>query len=212
MSRLTPGHDASLVESAQVTPTGSLPSALLVALARQEPEHREAGVPAAPPPEPTASQRTALRALVEPATPDMPGRDSGSRRREARGLVSLPGGAASRRPTRRDHGPGPAAAVGPDRLVEGPARAGGPPGTAEPGPPAAAPVERLWREHLTGATRCTRDRLVLHYVPLVRTLAQRLAVSLPAHIDLSDLAQSGVFGLIDAIERFDPARCPRFES
>ena len=39
-----------------------------------------------------------------------------------------------------------------------------------------------------------------------------MAAGLPAHIDVADLVQSGVFGLIDAVERFDPQRCPRFES
>jgi RNA polymerase sigma factor for flagellar operon FliA len=52
----------------------------------------------------------------------------------------------------------------------------------------------------------------VHYTPLVRAVAHRVAAGLPTYVDQSDLVQSGVFGLIDAVIRFDPARCPRFES
>lgn len=86
----------------------------------------------------------------------------------------------------------------------------------EPPPCAPRPVvdgcpDRLWVDHLTLSSRDTRDRLVLHYVPLVRALARRLCTGLPAHVDPADLTQSGMFGLIEAIDRFDPARNPRFE-
>jgi RNA polymerase sigma factor for flagellar operon FliA len=74
------------------------------------------------------------------------------------------------------------------------------------------PVERLWDTYLAAPTRPVRDRLLVHYTPLVRAVAHRTAVGLPAHVDIADLIQSGVFGLIDAVERFDPERCPRFES
>ena len=73
-------------------------------------------------------------------------------------------------------------------------------------------VDELWSQYLAAPTRPLRDRLVLHYAPLVRAVAHRVAAGLPSYVDHADLAQSGVFGLIDAVERFDPARCPRFES
>jgi RNA polymerase sigma factor for flagellar operon FliA len=77
---------------------------------------------------------------------------------------------------------------------------------------AEGPVAALWREHLAAPSRATRDNLVLHYVSLVRAVAHRMAGGLPAHVDLADLVQSGVFGLLDAIERFDPVQCARFET
>ncbi len=86
---------------------------------------------------------------------------------------------------------------------------------AQPEPVAPRPateVERLWEAYLAGPTRPVRDRLLVHYTPLVRSVAHRVAAGLPSYVDLSDLVQSGVFGLIDAVERFDPERCPRFES
>ena len=84
-------------------------------------------------------------------------------------------------------------------------------------PPAASgpvdePLDRQWTEYLAEPTREARDRLVVRYTPLVRVVAHRVMVGLPTHVDHADLTQSGIFGLIDAIERFDPQRCPRFES
>jgi len=74
------------------------------------------------------------------------------------------------------------------------------------------PLDRQWTEYLAAPTREARDRLVVRYTPLVRVVAHRVLVGLPTHVDHADLTQSGIFGLIDAIERFDPRRCPRFES
>ena len=57
-----------------------------------------------------------------------------------------------------------------------------------------------------------RDRLVLHYAPLVKYVAGRVGTGLPAHVDVSDLIQSGIFGLVDAIEKFEPERGLKFET
>ena len=40
----------------------------------------------------------------------------------------------------------------------------------------------------------------------------RAAGRLPGHVDAADLAQAGMFGLLEAVERYDPGRCPRFEN
>ena len=78
--------------------------------------------------------------------------------------------------------------------------------------PIAVPVDELWTAFLANPTRAVRDRLVVHYTALVSAVAHRVAGGLPSHVEHADLVQSGVFGLIDAVERFDPVRCPRFES
>ena len=70
----------------------------------------------------------------------------------------------------------------------------------------------LWAAHHTAPCRRTRARLAVHYRPLVRMVAHRTAERLPGHVEPADLVQSGVFGLLDAIDRFDPDRCSRFES
>jgi RNA polymerase sigma factor FliA len=76
----------------------------------------------------------------------------------------------------------------------------------------AVPVEELWAAYLAEPTRALRDQLVVHYTPLLRAVAHRLGSALPSYVEVADLVQCGVFGLIDAVERFDPERSPRFES
>jgi RNA polymerase sigma factor for flagellar operon FliA len=78
--------------------------------------------------------------------------------------------------------------------------------------PVAASVDELWDAYLVGRTRTLRDRLVEHYTPLLRAVAHRVGSALPSYVEVADLVQCGVFGLIDAVERFDPERSPRFES
>lgn len=73
---------------------------------------------------------------------------------------------------------------------------------------AAAP---LWRAFLQLAGDAARQSLIEHYAPLVRGVGVKLAVRLPSSIELADLVQSGTFGLMEAIDRFDPARAVRFE-
>ncbi|NLO97997.1 MAG: FliA/WhiG family RNA polymerase sigma factor [Peptococcaceae bacterium] len=50
------------------------------------------------------------------------------------------------------------------------------------------------------------------YLPLVKRIAGRIAISLPPHIDEEDLLGYGVFGLLDALKRFDPSRGVKFET
>lgn len=57
-----------------------------------------------------------------------------------------------------------------------------------------------------------RDRLIVEYAPLVKYIANRIAMRLPPHIDVDDLVNSGILGLIDAIEKFDPSREVKFKT
>ncbi len=78
--------------------------------------------------------------------------------------------------------------------------------------PAESTIEALWRQFAHSPSQRVRDRLVLHYAPLVKYVAGRVGTGLPTHIDVADLIQSGIFGLVDAIEKFDPGRGLRFET
>jgi RNA polymerase sigma factor for flagellar operon FliA len=73
-------------------------------------------------------------------------------------------------------------------------------------------TDELWAAYKSTGSREARDRLILRYSPLVKYVAGRVASGLPASIDQSDLASYGVFGLIDAIEKFDPSRRIKFET
>ena len=76
----------------------------------------------------------------------------------------------------------------------------------------AAAISGLWAEYKSRGSRDARDRLILHYSPLVKYVAGRVSVGLPQNIEQSDLVSYGIFGLIDAIEKFDPARKIKFET
>ena len=77
---------------------------------------------------------------------------------------------------------------------------------------AAEMVAELWRDYKDGGTKEARERLILHYSPLVKFVAGRVAAGLPQNIEQSDLVSYGIFGLIDAIDKFDPARGFKFET
>jgi len=115
----------------------------------------------------------------------------------------------------------------PGREVRGRARAGGAsaasaatvadtpdePGSLEPDPAAVdAAIGQLWREFKAGGEAHLRERLILHYSPLVKYVAGRVGVGLPSNIEQADLVSYGIFGLIDAIEKFDLSRAIKFET
>ena len=67
--------------------------------------------------------------------------------------------------------------------------------------PGESVIEALWRDYKQTASQSARDRLILHYSPLVKFVAGRVGVGLPQSVDQADLASYGVFGLIDARDR-----------
>ena len=73
-------------------------------------------------------------------------------------------------------------------------------------------VAELWLAYQDEPTRDRRDRLILHYSPLVKYVAGRVGVGLPQNVEQSDLVSYGIFGLIDAIEKFDSDRGFKFET
>jgi RNA polymerase sigma factor for flagellar operon FliA len=57
-----------------------------------------------------------------------------------------------------------------------------------------------------------KEQLVLEHTPLIRYIVNRIAVRLPSHIDLDDLHNTGVIGLMDAIEKYDPEKNCKFKT
>ncbi|MGI8794199.1 MAG: RNA polymerase sigma factor WhiG [Acidimicrobiales bacterium] len=76
----------------------------------------------------------------------------------------------------------------------------------------AGALELLWAEYKKTESQDERDRLIVHYSPLVKYVAGRVAAGLPQSIEQSDLVSYGVFGLIDAITKFDITRNIKFET
>src|SRR3954466_13921498 len=57
-----------------------------------------------------------------------------------------------------------------------------------------------------------RNEYAAKFFPYIEKVARRLARRLPAHVEIDDLISSGVIGLMEAAERFDPKRVDRFEA
>ncbi|MFH1998094.1 MAG: FliA/WhiG family RNA polymerase sigma factor, partial [Planctomycetota bacterium] len=70
----------------------------------------------------------------------------------------------------------------------------------------------LWSNFKRTQCRTLRNQLVEHYLPLVRTVADRVSSRLPKFVDPDDLMSAGIFGLLKAIENFDPERGTKFET
>ena len=73
-------------------------------------------------------------------------------------------------------------------------------------------LEAAWARFKDTATQADRDELIVYYAPLVKYVASRIAAGLPQTVDQSDLVSYGMFGLIDAITKFDPERGFKFET
>ena len=75
-----------------------------------------------------------------------------------------------------------------------------------------ARLRSLWEEFKASGDQSLREKLILHYSPLVKYVAGRVGVGLPPNIEQNDLVSYGIFGLIDAIEKFDLERAIKFET
>ncbi|MCL1598096.1 MAG: RNA polymerase sigma factor WhiG [Actinomycetia bacterium] len=70
----------------------------------------------------------------------------------------------------------------------------------------------LWKHYKATGDEAAREGLILHYAPLVKFVAGRVGSGLPKNVDQSDLVSFGTFGLIDAVDKFEPERGFKFET
>lgn len=70
----------------------------------------------------------------------------------------------------------------------------------------------LWKEYRATKKKEIKDYLVEKYSPLVKHVAGKVAIGMPQNVEFDDLVSYGVFGLLDAIEKFDPAREIKFKT
>lgn len=73
-------------------------------------------------------------------------------------------------------------------------------------------VQRDWSRYLKEQDPDMRKRLLNRYLPLVRNVAGRMAINFPRSVELCDLINTGVIGLIEAFHNFDPDRGVKFET
>jgi len=71
---------------------------------------------------------------------------------------------------------------------------------------------KLWLAYQQNRNIHIREQLIERYLSLVKLVAGRMAISLPPYVDKDDLISNGFFGLLDAIEKYDPVRGIKFET
>lgn len=76
----------------------------------------------------------------------------------------------------------------------------------------AEQVKQWWTDFKADSTEEARNRLLEHYLPIVKYTAERLHTKLPDEVEVDDLISSGIFGLMDAIRAFDLDRGVKFET
>ena len=72
--------------------------------------------------------------------------------------------------------------------------------------------DELWLEYRKTKSPQLRDKLIRQYMPLVKYVAGKLAVGMPGSVEFDDLVGFGQFGLLDAIEKFDPGKNVKFKT
>jgi RNA polymerase sigma factor FliA len=73
-------------------------------------------------------------------------------------------------------------------------------------------LNRSSHRYVIGGVELTREEIVHKYLHLVKYVAGRISVNLPPNVELNDLINDGILGLIDAIEKYDDARGVKFET
>lgn len=79
-------------------------------------------------------------------------------------------------------------------------------------PMADPTLDQLWEQYRAEGSPRAREKLIVNYAPLVKYVAGRVGSGLPSNVEHADLVSYGMFGLIDAIERFEPDRGYKFET
>lgn len=70
----------------------------------------------------------------------------------------------------------------------------------------------LWKAYAETKSPAIREKLIIEYSPLVKFVAGRLSIYFGTHVEYEDLVSFGVFGLIDAIDKFDLTKGVKFET
>ena len=72
---------------------------------------------------------------------------------------------------------------------------------------------KLWMDYeKSNQNPAIREKLILEYAPLVKLVAGRLSMYLGYNVEYEDLVSYGIFGLIDAIDKFDYSKAVKFET
>ena len=72
--------------------------------------------------------------------------------------------------------------------------------------------DELWNEYKETRSPDLRDKIIRQYMPLVKYVAGKVSVGMPSSVEFDDLVGFGQFGLLDAIEKYDPDKNVKFKT
>ncbi|MDR2808080.1 MAG: RNA polymerase sigma factor WhiG [Spirochaetaceae bacterium] len=72
--------------------------------------------------------------------------------------------------------------------------------------------DALWLEYQQKKDPRIRDNFIKQYAPLVKYVAGKVAIGMPPNVEFDDLVGFGTFGLLDAIDKFDPSKGVKFKT
>jgi RNA polymerase sigma factor for flagellar operon FliA len=72
--------------------------------------------------------------------------------------------------------------------------------------------EKLWESYRNNPSQEIREQIIMEYAPLVKVVAGRLSMYLGKNVEFDDLVSYGIFGLIDAIDKYDLDKDVKFET
>ena len=72
--------------------------------------------------------------------------------------------------------------------------------------------QKIWEKYTKNPTQEMREQIIIEYAPLVKIVAGRLSMYLGGNVEYEDLVSYGVFGLINAIDKFDTNKDVKFET
>lgn len=72
--------------------------------------------------------------------------------------------------------------------------------------------DELWNEYRKTRSPDLRDKIIRQYMPLVKYVAGKVSVGMPSSVEFDDLVGFGQFGLLDAIEKYDPDKNVKFKT
>lgn len=72
--------------------------------------------------------------------------------------------------------------------------------------------EDLWRAYKISKEPLIKEKLILEYAPLVKLVAGRISIHIGQYVEFEDLISYGIFGLIDAIDKYDTDKGVKFET
>jgi RNA polymerase sigma factor for flagellar operon FliA len=73
-------------------------------------------------------------------------------------------------------------------------------------------AEKLWQNYNNTADKHIKEKIVENYIPLIKHIVNRMNISLPPYLEYEDLISYGIFGLMQAVERYDAKKGIKFET